>query len=429
MFNTEFINRRCAIGSGPVDQQLQRIWWTACLISLLVVGCGFSWLYIAWQLGCALRWLLQAAVINAYVLWLLWKAVRKNYHPDKKILLPHLGYANWLTFFRGILISLLAGFLFQPWPYSKNPSDWISWVPGGIYMLAVILDYADGYIARITRHETYLGEWLDPKLDALGLLIATVLAVGYNRLPIFYISVSVAYYLFQFGTWHRKRNNKQIAKLKPQPAERMIAGFQMGLVAIALFQVFSEPAMSIAAIIFMVPLLAGFLKDWLIVCGYVKTDDFQRTPWDRHINLLLTKLLPVFLRVIIIVAVIDFFDKAMEVSQASREIGTKSLLDNFMFHYPLEALIIAAAGLMIALGIVGRIAALTISVILAGTLTGGGASFSLFLGYSCAVTLLLTGSGFLSIWHPEDKLLLKKQGKRIALNLAAVRKAAIGAQK
>jgi len=429
MFNTEFINRRCAIGSGPVDQQLQRIWWTACLISLLVVGCGFSWLYIAWQLGCALRWLLQAAVINAYVLWLLWKAVRKNYHPDKKILLPHLGYANWLTFFRGILIGLLAGFLFQPWPYSKNPSDWISWVPGGIYMLAVILDYADGYIARITRHETYLGEWLDPKLDALGLLIAPVLAVGYNRLPIFYISVSVAYYLFQFGTWHRKRNNKQTAKLKPQPADRMIAGFQMGLVAIALFPVFSEPAMSIAAIIFMVPLLAGFLRDWLIVCGYVKTDDFQRTPWDRHINLLLTKLLPVFLRVIIIVAVIGFFDKAMEVSQASREIGTKSLLDNVMSHYPLEALIIAAAGLMIALGIVGRIAALTISVILAGTLTGGGASFSLFLGYSCAVTLLLTGSGFLSIWHPEDKLLLKKQGKRTALNLAAVWKAAIGAQK
>jgi uncharacterized membrane protein YphA (DoxX/SURF4 family) len=75
--------------------------------------------------------------------------------------------------------------------------------------------------------------------------------------------------------------------------------------------------------------------------------------------------------------------------------------------------IAAAAGLMIALGFMARIAALLISLIVAGTLTTWDSPFSLFFLFSCALTLVLTGSGCLSLWQPEDKLLLERQGETV----------------
>ena len=371
----------------------------------------FSCLYFAWQPHSALKWLLQAAGVNAYVLWLLWTALEKNHHPQKKFLRPYLGYANWLTIGRGFLIGALAGFMFQAPPISTAKPSWLVWAPGAIYIIAALMDYVDGYLARVTRSETRLGEWLDTKIDALGLFVAPVLAVGYDRLPIYYISVSLAYYLFQCGIWYRKKNNRSIIELKPHPAKRMIAGFQMGLVAIALLPVFSRPVLTIAAIIFMIPLLAGFLRDGLVVCGYVDVNHLQQTRWDRHIYFVLTKLLPVFLRFVIGVTAIFFLYDAGAALVTGKQTVAVALLDASM-PFDLPALpIAAAAGLMIAVGFMARIAALLISVFVAGTLTAWDSPFSLFFLFSCALTLILTGSGTLSLWQPEDKLLLERQGK------------------
>jgi len=116
------------------------------------------------------------------------ESFKKNYQPVTKILLPHLGYATWLTLLRAGLIGTLTGFVFQNIPITAEKSNWLAWTPGVIYILAILLDYIDGYVARISGHETRLGEWLDTKIDALGLLVAPVLAIGYGRLPIFYIA-------------------------------------------------------------------------------------------------------------------------------------------------------------------------------------------------------------------------------------------------
>ncbi len=410
MANREFINRRTAFDDVFTLQRLQKAWWAVFLFYLILIMGWFSGLSIAWQPTGALKWLLQAAAVNAYVLWLLWKALKKNYHPVTKILLPNLGYANWLTLLRGFLIGTLAGFLFQTTPITAERSNWLAWTPGAIYILAAVLDYFDGYVARITKHETRLGEGLDTKIDALGLLVASVLAIGYDRLPIFYIAVGLAYYLFQFGIWFRKKNGRQVITLEPHPAKRMIAGFQMGLVAIALLPVFSRPAMTIAALIFMIPLLSSFLRDWFVICGYVEVNSFQHTRWDRHIAFLFIKLLPVFLRVIIVIAGIFFFYEARTALFTGKETLSGTLLDLSVPYDLPELLIMATVGLMIALGIGARIAALIICILLAGTLTTMHLPLSLFFIFSCAVALMLTGSGFLSAWHPEDTLLLERQG-------------------
>ena len=48
--------------------------------------------------------------------------------------------------------------------------------------------------------------------------------------------------------------------LKPRPAARLIAGFNMGFVATALLPIYRPPATTIAATVFMIPLLSGFFR-------------------------------------------------------------------------------------------------------------------------------------------------------------------------
>jgi CDP-diacylglycerol--glycerol-3-phosphate 3-phosphatidyltransferase len=281
-----------------------------------------------------------------------------------------------------------------------------------MYIVAVLLDYLDGYVARVMRSESRLGEWLDTKIDALGLLVAPVLAIGYDRLPVYYISVGLAYYLFQFGLWRRNQNNRPVIEIMAHPAKRMIAGFQMGLVAMALLPVFSRPAMTVAATIFMIPLLAGFLRDALVAGGYVRVNNLLQTRWDRNFDFLSTKWLPFFLRLIISLTGIYLLYEVI-VSPATGDYNTAMAMLNAAMPFRLPAMpLIAAAGFMIAVGFMARMVALLSSILLAGTLTAWDSPFSLFLLLACALTLMLTGSGRGSIWQPEDRLFLERQGQR-----------------
>jgi CDP-diacylglycerol--glycerol-3-phosphate 3-phosphatidyltransferase len=195
-----------------------------------------------------------------------------NYHPRQKVLHSNLGYGTWITITRAMLIAILAGYLFQPWPQSRIFPDRLSWTPGILYLAASFLDYLDGRVARAHQHETRLGAFLDINFDALGLLIAPLLGVWYGQLPVAYLSVSAAYYLFVFGIWLRKKYLKPVFEIKPRRSARIIAGFQMGFVGIALMPVISPEITTVAAYIFMIPLLAGFTKDWLVVSGYKNKD-------------------------------------------------------------------------------------------------------------------------------------------------------------
>ncbi|MGD9235667.1 MAG: CDP-alcohol phosphatidyltransferase family protein [Desulfobacterales bacterium] len=405
MLEIETISRQGAVEDGSARCRLQTAWWMACLFCLLFLLGGLSCLYFVWQPFSAFQWLLTAAAINAYVLWLLWTAMGKNHSLQNAVLQPDLGIANWLTIARAFLIGALGGFLFQGPPGISPGSQWLIWLPGILYIVAVLLDYLDGLVARLMRSETRLGEWLDTKIDALGLLVAPVVAIGYDRLPVYYISVSLAYYLFQFGIWHRKQNNQPVIELRPHPVKRMIAGFQMGLVIMALLPVFSPTVMTIAASIFMIPLLAGFLRDALVAGGYVSVNHLQQTRWDPHIAFVSTKFLPLMLRLFIVLTGMVFLYKVI-VAPVTGDHRAAMLFN------PAALPLFATAALMIAVGFMARIAALLISIVAAGILTAWGSPFSLFLLLPCALTLMLTGSGMGSLWQPEDRLFLERQGHR-----------------
>ncbi len=350
----------------------------------------------------ALRWGLQASLAQAYVVHLLRSGLPLNYEPGKctGALSPWLGPGTIVTFFRGVLISMLAGFLFAPWPVMGTGSHWLKWVPGIIYLSAASGDFIDGYLARITHHTTRLGAELDKRTDALGLLIAPSMAIWLGQLPLFYIAVSFAYYFYEFGIWFRKRHEKRIFESEPRKGARLMAGFQMGFVGLALLPIFSPTAMSVAASIFMTPLIAGFLWDWLSVCGRIKAGRRERVEPDQRKKRpersfgFMMGLFPLFLRLVILWE------------------GVLMLNRNILPNPGIWNGFILAPLLLLVLGIMGRTAALMISFTAAQMISDHGLISALTVVYACALTLMLSGTGPLSLWKPEDRFLYAKAGER-----------------
>ena len=244
------------------------MWLKAVIYCFCLLSGGFLIIKNDWQNLHGLQGIFQAAIITAYNLILLRIGLPLNYHPRQQVLHSNLGYGTWITITRAMLIAILGGYLFQPWPHSRIFPGRLSWTPGILYLSASFLDFLDGRVARAHQHETRLGAFLDINFDALGLLIAPLLAVWYGQLPYAYLSVGAAYYLLVFGIWLRKKYAKPVFEIKPRPSARIIAGFQMGFVGIALLPVIPPAITKGAAYIFMIPLLAGFVKDWLFASGY-----------------------------------------------------------------------------------------------------------------------------------------------------------------
>ncbi len=65
-----------------------------------------------------------------------------------------------------------------------------------------MVDLLDGYVARVTRRESRLGAILDMEFDGLGILIASAVAVQYDKIPAWYLLLGVARLLFVAGTDH-----------------------------------------------------------------------------------------------------------------------------------------------------------------------------------------------------------------------------------
>ncbi len=75
-----------------------------------------------------------------------------------------------LTLLRIALIPLLAVIFYLPWEYSNVAS-------AGIFLVAAITDWLDGYLARKMQLETAFGAFLDPVADKLMVAFVLILIV------------------------------------------------------------------------------------------------------------------------------------------------------------------------------------------------------------------------------------------------------------
>lgn len=302
---------------------------------------------------------------------------------------PTLGAANWITLLRAGAIVGLAGFV--PMAVRGLPEG-MAWAPGLIYLGVSLADLLDGFVARRQNRETELGKRLDIGTDAAGLLVASLLAVCLGRLPALYLLVGLAYYPFIFGIRWRQKRALPVVALQSRPSARIIAGFQMGLVGMALLPLFEPAFTSVAAFIFMTPLLLGFLRDWLVVSCRVQTDGCQQTAAERRARPLLTKFLPLLLRLVILAGGIVIFIDG-EVYQV----------------HPAWQLLQSACCLLVGLGCMGRTAGLVLSLLLASYYSPFGTSIAAMSLFAAAAALMLTGTGVMSLWSPEEMILYRRK--------------------
>jgi len=215
-----------------------------------------------------LYWLLVALACWGFVLWQCYQRLHLNVStPDRKDTPRRyvtLGHGNRITLLRGLLISALAGFLvISP----GDTSHGLMYLPAVLYTAAALGDLLDGSMARRQQQTTRLGTELDMALDAFGLLIAPLLAVAYGKLHISYLLVSIAYYLFQWGIYWRRRQGLPVYPLPPSRMRRYLAGLQMALVAAALWPPLPREVTTLLGAVLMLPLLIGFCRDWWHVSG------------------------------------------------------------------------------------------------------------------------------------------------------------------
>lgn len=82
---------------------------------------------------------------------------------------------NILTFFRIAILPFIIWLFFIP-------VAWAAWAALGLYTLACITDFLDGYLARSMKTESALGMFLDPISDKIFIAALLLVLVDFDRL-------------------------------------------------------------------------------------------------------------------------------------------------------------------------------------------------------------------------------------------------------
>ncbi|WP_435183612.1 CDP-alcohol phosphatidyltransferase family protein [Halobellus sp. EA9] len=220
------------------------------------------------------RWLAAALAVLAFEATFTYRRLDAN-RPERSAeaaaptaaAYASLGLPNLVTLVRGALFAGVAGFgLLAPTPA-------VAWAPAILYGAGCALDAVDGFLARRRGRTTELGAKLDLAIDTTGFLLAPVVAVLWGQLPVWYLSLSAARYLFKLGRGLRRRRGKPVYDLPPSRLRRPLAGLQMAFIAFALAPVLSLSAIRPLAALVLAPSLAVFARDYLAVSGRLPRGD------------------------------------------------------------------------------------------------------------------------------------------------------------
>jgi len=236
--------------------------WALALLHCAGVAGSLALLGAAVDRGLAWRWAAAAAAVLILQWIYLTRRLELNHRPGEERLLPGFGPATWITLLRGLLLAGTAGF-------AALPRLWglLGWAPMATFTVAITLDLLDGYVARRSGLVTQLGEALELGMDSLAMLVGSGLAVLYGVLPWWYLSFGLASPAFRLGLWLRVRLGLPSQELPQSTFRRQIAGFCMGFLSAALWPIVSPIAATWVGLLFLLPFLVSFGRDWAAVRG------------------------------------------------------------------------------------------------------------------------------------------------------------------
>lgn len=382
--------------------RLRRQWLLVAALYGLALLVGYLWLAAQLSPPRALQWALLAGLLLALELLVLGRNLHKNSAAPHTPLRSGLGWGNGVSLARGLAYGAMAGFLFAP-----RPGGLLDWLPALLYTGAIAADYLDGYLARITHHTTLLGEILDIEFDGIGILIAMTLAVQYGQLPPLILLLAVSRPLFLWGMKWREGRGLPNHPMTPSDERRIVAGLLMGFMAILLWPVFTPPATWLAAAAFGGAVALSFLRDWLVVIGWLQPASPAYTRWRLRLKGLLFEWLPLLLRMAALPAAVWLL------WTLQRQPGAWSS----HLAAPPGALLIGLgllAGGAALLGLIGRLAALGLVALACADLIVRGDSPATLLLLGAGILLLLVGNGKAALWTPDERLLRRRAGQRAA---------------
>jgi CDP-diacylglycerol--glycerol-3-phosphate 3-phosphatidyltransferase len=361
-------------------------WGLLLLVSGLLLMAGYFFLQRVWGAENAIWWASVSGLSAVYQLGRLWRDLELNHRPGEKEVLPRFGWGTSISFVRLLAISLMAGFLGQ-----ASPPEKIAWIPFFLYLLANASDFVDGYFARITDWVTRLGQKLDMDLDGRALLVVTLLAFQYGRVPWWFLLVGFVRYLFLFGLWWRERQGRPNYELQPSVGRRAFAGVQMGFSTAMLAPLFHAPETFLAASLFMLPFLGNFLVDWWQVSGR----SVLLGRWDAMLKPL-RRFGASWGGLLVRLALALFLLLRLVQGQLSPA------------HSIVEGLAIAA----LAVGVLGRVSAIVILVETGLRQQFGDLGILDWLILTGGTVLLFWGSGSYSLWQPEQNWYQRRPGEK-----------------
>lgn len=286
------------------------------------------------------------------------------------------GVANHFTLLRGSLLTACFGYAFV----LRRPE--YEWVPFLLYSAALVLDFADGYLARITGNETTAGVVLEHEFDSFGVIAASVVAWSWGVLPILFVPVAFGRYIYLAAERIRVLRRRPMSPLRYSISGRVIAGLYMGFLAASLMPALPLPLLRAGAPLFLVPFIGSFLRDWLIACGTLRFDGCTYTWLSRFMREWLFGIIPVFVRMIAALACVVM---SFEIGGVSRAI-------------------LIVAGLLVAAGAVARTAAfLAMGTLAFVVFPQLGQSLLVVSTFALCTTVLVLGSGRLSLARPEER--------------------------
>lgn len=103
-----------------------------------------------------------------------------------------LNLANKVSLFKLVLVPLFVASLLK---YLQTDQEFFRWLAIGIFLVAIVSDFIDGYVARVKNQKTRLGTFLDPLgdkilLDAAIIILSLSITEHIERIPI-WVTVAV----------------------------------------------------------------------------------------------------------------------------------------------------------------------------------------------------------------------------------------------
>ena len=172
-----------------------------------------------------------------------------------------IGLANGLTVLRGGLYAVVAGFVVVP------SATGLAWVPAVCYGAGAVLDRMDGAVARTVGQQTELGTRLDMAFDTFGFVAAPLVAVLWGQLPVWYLSISAARYVFLAGVYWRRYQGRPVYDTPDSNLGRYLAGVQMAFITVALVPTAPTSVVWTVAPFVLAPSLLVFGRDLLAISG------------------------------------------------------------------------------------------------------------------------------------------------------------------